>query len=135
MIISKNSNIKKTTIALGEKNMTHSESVKILGTKFNDQLTWAHHIERGSDSLISQLKRRRNAVKYIAKKVSNKFATKYANSILISKLTYHIEIWGLCSRTQINSINKILIDTATHLTNIKFGRTNHFIMNMIKWQI
>ena len=134
MVITRNNKINKEKRKLDDKTIEHNESVKILGTIFNDTLTWAHHIERGKQSLIAQLKQRRNAVIYILKKVSAKFALKYANSILISKLNYHIEIWGLCSKTQLSKIDKILVDTASIITNLKYGRTDIFIMKEIKWK-
>ena len=84
--------------------------------------------------MISQFKKRRNAIIYIAKKVNSKFAIKYSNAILISKIIYHLEVWGLCSRSQVSAINKIMIETASYLTKIKYGHTDVFILAQIKWK-
>ena len=88
---------------------------------------------KGYQSLISQLKHRKHAVLNVARNVDNKFAVKYANSILISKLNYHIQLWGACSRTDASKINRLLIETAIKITNCIPGRTDEYILKSIKW--
>ena len=126
MLITKQNNLKKGSILLENKIIKHSQNIKILGTIFNDCLDWSDHVSIGYDSLISQLKRRKHTVLTMAKYVDNNFAIKYANSILISKLNYHMQIWG-------SKINKILLQTATTISNCKPGRTDDFILKSINW--
>ena len=133
MIISRNNFFYKNSITVEKKEITHSPTIKILGTILNEEMTWSNHIISSQNSLISQLKRRKNAIKVASKFVSPKFIINYANSILLSKINYHIEIWGKCSKTQYNLINNIIINTARQITNNKYGRTDEFILKSIKW--
>ena len=90
---------------LENKQIGHSKSLKILGTVINEMLDWSTHIYNCENPLIRQLKTHLHAIKYARTFMSNEFLLKYSNAILISKLNYHVEIWGQCTKGQQNDIN------------------------------
>merc|ERR1712055_865342 len=100
---------------------------------FNDKMNWSDHIINTPNSLIIQLKRRKNAIYMASKFLSPKFLANYANAILMSKINYHLEVWGNCTKTQALLINKIIMSTARHITQNKYGRTDFFVLNSLKW--
>ena len=133
MIISKNNDIKKGFISLEGKIIPHSPNVKILGTIINDTLDWSDHLINSSNSLIKQPKCQLSAIKTVSKYVDKKYLLQYSNAILISKINYHIEIWGKCSKTAYTAINNIILKAAHILSPIRYGKTNEAILKSIKW--
>ena len=51
----------------------------------------------------------------------------------MSKLHYHLEIWGSCSRSQKSFINNQLTSIAIHVSNLKTGLTDQHYMVDMKW--
>ena len=95
MIFTNDTKIKEKNIKIGKAEIGHTKIIKILGTKFNDQLNWQDHIDIGTNSLISQLKQK-NAIKRIEQFVDKNCLLKYINAIFISKLNYHVKPWVTC---------------------------------------
>ena len=134
MLITNSKDAKDKSIKLENKNITHSKTIKILGTTFNESLNWDNHLEVGNKSLITQLKQRRHAIYRLAKYVSHDFLLKYSNAILISKLNYHLEAWGTCRKAIKTQIDNILIGVAIKISNYNtIGRTNDYILKKLKW--
>ena len=97
-------------ITIDGNKIEHVKSIKVLGTTFNEKLNWNDHLNIGKDSLVSQMKKRLNSLRMIAKNVSSKFAKQLANSLIMSKLNYHIEIWGKTNKENKNKLDKIILD-------------------------
>ena len=121
MIITNKQKIKEEKIILNNKIIGHSKTIKVLGTVFNEHLNWKDHLESGQNNLITQLKQRKSAIMKLAKNVSNKFLLQYANSIFISKLNYHIELWGACLKTIKNKIDDIQMSIAIIIVDKPYG--------------
>ena len=94
MFISNNNKLKKLNININDFTFTHNSSIKILGTTINDNLDWSTHLEKGTNSLFKSLKLRKNIIYHLSNNVSKQFAMQYSNAIFMSKLYYHIEVWG-----------------------------------------
>ena len=125
---------KERTITIDDNKIKHQDKIKILGTIINSNLKWDSHINEGNTSLMAQLKQRVNSLKLISKAVSQKFARNLANSLIISKLNYNIEIWGDTSKYNINKINNILYKAAKIVLGSKaIGRTNSWMLKEMKW--
>ena len=132
MILSKNNELKKGSITLDGKIISHSTSLVILGTRFNQNLEWSDHM-KGSNGLITQLKRRLSAVRMLSKLTSMKFASNLANSLFISKLNYHIEVWGSGSRYASNKIYGLMIETAKSVIRNQYGKSDSYYLDSMKW--
>ena len=70
----------------------------------------------------------------IANKVSQNFARQIANCLLISKINYHIEIWGNTSKINRKKIERIMIKAAKIVLGRKsLGRTDEWLLREMKW--
>ena len=57
-----------------------------------------------------------------------------ANSLLMSKLNYNLEVWGKTSKTNLNKIDKILIEASkVVLGKESIGRSNKWLFAKMKW--
>lgn len=66
--------------------------------------------------------------------MSKKFAMQLANSLIMSKINYHLEIWGLISYTNRRKIDNILTKTAKLVIGKEgLGRTEKWLLNQMKW--
>ena len=103
--------------------------MKILGTIMNDNLDWSDQHKE----LATQLYRRKSAVIRITKRMGFKFSKNIANSIIISKLNYHLEIWGSSTKNHLNNINKILFNLSRNINPESYGRTDNWCMKKMNW--
>ena len=134
MIITEDKEELEKSIVVNNNKIENSVKIKILGTVLNNKLNWNDHLNSGQGSLLNQLKQRLNSLKSIARTISQKFAKQLANSILISKLNYNLEVWGNTSQENKNKINRILIEAARVVLGKKcIGRTKSWIMKEMKW--
>ena len=83
MIITKKKEDTENSIIIDGNIIKHSQTIKILGTIFEENMKWEKHINQGQFPLIAQLKQRVNSLKLIPKNISQKFAKTMANAILI----------------------------------------------------
>ena len=100
MLISNDENLKIKQLKINDQIIIHMGVINILDTKFNHKLNWKDTISKGTNSLITQLKQRRYAILKITKNCDKTFTLNYANALYMSKINYHIEAWGLCSKTE-----------------------------------
>ena len=133
MIFSKSKLLKSRIIVLEDQVNENSTNIKILGMIINDNLDFSSHINDPKNGLYINIVRRKNAIMRISKHVGFKFAKTLSNSILISKLNYHLEIWGACTNDQTNKINKILIDVARYLNPKSIGHTDVWCLRNMNW--
>ena len=134
MVISNDKIDLENSIEVNGNNIKHVNIIKVLGNTFNCNLNWNSHINEGRGSLVFQLKQRLNSLKVIANKVILNFSKQLANAILISKLNYNIEVWGDTSLSNLNKIDKIMLNAAKLVLGNKcLGRTNKWIMDNMKW--
>ena len=71
-----------------------SETEKLLGGLFHQSLNWKVHIRDHKCSLLNQLIGRMNGLRKICRNASFKTRLMIANGVVMSKLTYLINLWG-----------------------------------------
>ena len=67
---------------------------RILGMNVQENLTWNAHLETGEKSLLPSLRRSIGALRNLGKSVPFRCRNILARSLVLSKLTYLISIWG-----------------------------------------
>ena len=92
LIAAKNKKTVQGEIVLNNKAVKSKKTLTVLGTIFNQSLTWSDNLTPGKKSLLTQIKRRSAAIKRIANMVSFSFAKQLSNALLFSKLNYNIAI-------------------------------------------
>merc|ERR1712237_177161 len=121
-------------INIENKEIKNEESITILGTKLHNSLLFNYNLYEGKDSLISQFKRRANAIKQISKFADKKFTLNIANAILIGKINYHLVVWENLSKTSREKVDNIIINTAKDIIKSEaFGKTDDNILKQVKW--
>ena len=67
---------------------------RILGMNLQENLTWNAHLETGEKSLLPSLRRSIGALRNLGKTIPFRCRNILARSLVLSKLTYLISIWG-----------------------------------------
>ena len=134
MIISKNKDIKKQSVTINKMEIKNSDSIKILGTYLHSSLNFNFNFLEVKNNILTQLKRRENAIKNIRRYVNKKMLKTIANAIFRGKIMYHLAIWPNINRKNKEKVNKMLENVAKMiLGNEYYGRTRNFILNKIGW--
>ena len=133
MLISNDEKLKILNIEINNVKIKHTKTIKILGTTLNDNLNFEDHVSKGNQSIIAQLKQRKNAIERIIYNCDKHFALQYANAIFQSKINYHIEISGACQISSKAKINNMLISLATKISTLKIGQTDEKFLKSVKW--
>ena len=114
-------------IIIDNKIIRNNRKIKILGTYFSADCKFNDNLLEGSNSLLTQLKRRANAIKRISKYFPLKFKIQLVNALLYGKLRYNLATWGNLSKTSMKKVNNIILQTIKIIT-----RDNYFGKE-IKW--
>ena len=110
-------------IILDNELIRNSRKIKILGTYFSANCRFNDNLLEGSNSLLTQIKRRSHAIKRIAKYFPLHFKIQLVNAILYGKLRYNLATWGNLSKTSMKKVNNVILQTVKIVTrDIYFGK-------------
>ena len=101
----KGEKIKLNALDGNGKNIVPSNTAKILGLTFSNNLTWAAHLERGKEAVLTKTRKKLGALKNVAKNCSQHFKKRLADACVMSRLVYGIQIWGFGVRP--NTMKKV----------------------------
>ena len=133
IMLSGNRNKIKGSINIDGKTITNKSSMKILGTIFSDDSKFNNNVTYGTNSLLTQLKRRSAAIIRISKPFSLAFKTQLIHTLLIGKIRFNIQTWGNLNVELKYRINKVICKTVDSVTNnIWFGKDTKWKMDKLK---
>ena len=89
-------------------NIRPKPTSKVLGITFSSNLTWTHHLEKGTDAILSKCKQKLAALKYVASGCTLKQKKLLADACIMSRITYGIQIWGIGPTNSVIRIVKTL---------------------------
>ena len=115
MILGSNGTTVNGKLELDGTTVTNQPNIKILGNIFSQSGNWNDHINSESNSLLTQLKRRANAVVRMSKNFEFKFKIQIMDAILLRKLRYNLATWGQINLKYKNKINNIIRNTVKQL--------------------
>ena len=83
-------------IEVDGKEITESESEKLLGVVINNELTWSNHLygDEENEGLVPQLSKRLGILKKLSTRMSKKRLRLFASGIFYSKLNYCLPVFG-----------------------------------------
>ena len=87
---------KEVHVVAGQHLIKPSSTEKLLGCQISEDLKWKEHILLGEQSLVKQLTSRVNGLCLISDKATKQTRLMVANGIVMSKLSYLIQLWGGC---------------------------------------
>ena len=94
MISAPNNTTVEGSLIIGNKLIQNTNKIKILGTYFSQDCNFHVNLLEGSNSLLTQLRRRSQALKCLSKYFPIEFKIQLINALLYGKLRYNIVTWG-----------------------------------------
>ena len=129
MILGKNNFTVNGSLELDGKTVSYQHNIKILGTLFSQSGNWNDNFVAGSNSLLTQLKRRANAVVKMSKNFYYNFKIQIMDAIILGKMRYNLATWGQLNMKNKNKINNIIKNTVKRFSIDKyFGKSTEYIM-------
>ena len=86
----------QVSLSAGEHLVIPSQTEKLLGCQISEDLKWKQHLLLSDESVIRQLTSRVNGLCLISDKSTFETRLMVANGIILSKLSYLIQLWGGC---------------------------------------
>ena len=80
--------------AEGDKTIKNKMNTRLLGLNLHEDLSWRLHLELGDKPLLPTLRKRLGGLRHIGRKVPEQGRKLLASSLIISKITYMIQVWG-----------------------------------------
>ena len=112
-----NSSIKLVTFKAEDHIVKQSKTEKLLGANLSQDMKWQEHIMDNDSSIIKQLKCKINILALLAKRASFKNRLMLPNGLVISKLSYLIQLWGRASDFLLKSLQTLTNKAAQLVTN------------------
>ena len=110
-----------------------SRSETLLGGIISEDLKWKEHLLGSSQSLVSQLTGRINALSKVAGSAPNKTRLMVANGIFMSKLVYLIQLWGNSDKYLLKTIQILQNRAATVVTGKNWWTPVRRLLQECKW--
>ena len=79
----------------GQKIISNSKHGRILGLNLQDDLGWRSQLETGPKPLLPCLRKRVGQLRHIGKQIHKKGRLILANGLIVSKVIYMIQVWGV----------------------------------------
>ena len=120
------------SIQIDNKTIENKSYMKILGTIFSEDAKFNKNVTMGTNSLLTQLKRRSSAIIRISKSFNLDFKKQLVHTLLIGKINFNIPVWGNICMELKNKINNIIYKTVNGITSdIWFGRETRWKLKQL----
>ena len=98
------------------KQITAAISCRLLGTNINQDITWKHHLEQGERALLPALRSQIGMLTHIGQNIPMRSKLLLANGLIVSKVTYLIQMWGGLNLRDTKKIQVLLNKCARVIT-------------------
>ena len=110
------------------------DDVRLLGVNLSKDLTWATHLETGTEkNLLPALRKQLGILKYIAPENSSYSRKIIAQSTIISRILYAIPVWGGITTKYCKKLQTILNNTARVVTGLGRRTSTMVLMRKLDW--
>ena len=101
---------------------------------FSDTIKWANHLEHGKDAIIPNCKKKLGALKHTSSRASFSDKKRLIDGIIMSRLTYGIQIWGLnAAKTTINKVQMVQNLAMKWITGENLGISTRKLLDKLGW--
>ena len=121
------------TLDTGNEIITPQDSGELLGITLSNNFRWNQHIRDGESSLMSILSKKNNALAKVAKIASFKTRLMIGNGLIMSTLTYAIQIYGACSSYLIHMLQVQQNAAARHITQLPWMTPTSTLLKQCNW--
>ena len=101
----------------GEKTIKNKMHIRLLGLNIHEDLSWRSHLELGEKLLFLALRRRLGGLRHKGKMILKNGRKILANSLILSKIIYMIQIWGGTHPIYLKKLQRIMNNTARFILN------------------
>ena len=115
-------------------NIKPSTSAKILGLQVTNNMTWTNHLEKGREAILVNCRKKLGALKFAARNQNKSDRKRLGDAVIMSRLTYAIQVWGLNIRTSIlNKVQQVQNLTACWISSKpRWTRTSE-LLDSVGW--
>ena len=85
------------------KNITPSNTSRLLGMNISQDMSWTNHMLHGEKAVLPLCKKKLGALYFIGRYYNTSIRMKLCNALIISRLIYGIQIWGLYTPSLCNA--------------------------------
>ena len=111
-----------------------NKSAKILGVVFSDTIKWANHLEFGKNAIIPNCKKKLGALKHTSNRANFRDKKRLVDGIIMSRLTYGIQIWGLnAAKTTLNKVQIVQNLAMKWITGENLGISTRKLLDKLGW--
>ena len=121
------------TLNTGTEIIQPWDSELLLGGIISNDLKWIQHIKNYKKSMINQINRRLNALRKISFFSSLKVRKMIANGIIMSKLSYLIQLWGGTNEYLLDILQKLQNRAARSVTKLELKTPIPTLLNQCGW--
>ena len=115
-------------LKLGETPIEYVAEAKCLGVKLDQKLSWQPQINHITKSFNAKVKRLKS-MKYLPKA----FLEQIYFKTIIPSVTYCLAVWGSCSESLFQDVEKIHVRAAKIIHGITSRNTDEDILRKVKW--
>ena len=115
------------------KQITAATSCRLLGTNINQDITWKHHLEQGKKALLPALRSLIGMLTHIGKNIPVNSKILLANGLIVSKVTYLIQMWGGLTLRYTKKIQRLLNKCARVITGASKKTRTRDLMIKCGW--
>ena len=117
----------------GSEKIEPRSEERLLGTTVSNDLGWSRHIRDGKKSLISILTSRINALNKVASYSSFKNRKMIANGVVMSHITYLIQLYGGCSEYLLSALQVLQNRAARVVTKLDWYTPTEKLLLQCGW--
>ena len=133
IVITQGRNQPRITLDTGSEKIEPRSEERLLGITVSNDLKWSRHIRDGKKSLISILTSRINALNKVASYSSFKNRKMIANGVVMSHITYLIQLYGGCSEYLLSALQVLQNRAARVVTKLDWYTPTETLLLQCGW--
>ena len=98
-----------------------------------NDLTWRGHLELGEKPMIPTIRRKLGGLKLLGKQIPKKGCLTLVNGLILSKITYLIQVWGGTHENNLRKVQTVLNSAARFVLNVGKKTKMITLMEGCKW--
>ena len=99
-----------------DKTLVAQNYTRLLGGNVGRDLSWRYHLELGDKAILPKLRKQLGALNLLGASIPMKSRLNLANSLLLSRMTYMIQIWGGTQPTYLKKVQVLLNGAARYVS-------------------
>ena len=120
-------------VQAGGHTIEPSETEKLLGGVISQDMKWKAHLWGSDQSLVRQLTSRINGLVKVSSRAPKETRLMVANGIVMSKLTYLIQLWGSCEKYLVKSLQVLQNRAARAVTRKSWFTSTRRLLQDCNW--